>query len=161
MDAHRPNDRPISARRSSRGGGRSRHSGAPADALAVAGDGARMQAGPVGDRLVRRRRIRPMRGSNNLTNASDCAAAPAAAAESPGFSSQDDNKPGPRPSQFTRRRGTPLTQCEAPGAEHLSERHRVGAGVWVVLGGDEGYGEQGVLEAVVAASGFANHSAAP
>ena len=36
----------------------------------------------------------------------------------------------------------------------------VGAGVWVVLGGDEGCGEQGVLEAVVAASGFAGHGAA-
>ena len=36
----------------------------------------------------------------------------------------------------------------------------VGAGVWVVLGGDEGCGEHGVFEAVVAASGFAGHGAA-
>ena len=36
----------------------------------------------------------------------------------------------------------------------------VGAGVWVVLGGDEGGGEHGVFEAVVAASGFADRGAA-
>ena len=36
----------------------------------------------------------------------------------------------------------------------------VGAGVGVVLGGDEGRGEEGVLESVVAASGFAGRRAA-
>ena len=37
----------------------------------------------------------------------------------------------------------------------------VGAGVGVVLGGDERRGEHGVLEAVVAASGYAGRRAAP